>query len=70
MAKWIKQAEKVVSIDGCFLRCQGRILENLVDKQKLVQFDALSHYRKYTDRFGIDAVPEEDRVQTARSAAE
>ncbi len=70
MAKWVTQAEKVVLIDGCFLRCQGRILENLVEKSRLVQFDALSHYRKYTDRFDIDSVPEEERLQTARSVAE
>ncbi len=69
MAKWVKQAEKVVLVDGCFLRCQGRILENLVDNQRLVQFDALSHYKKYTDRFDIDSVTEEERLQTARSVA-
>lgn len=57
-------------IDGCFLRCHGRILGNLVEKPRLVQFDALSHYRKYTDRFDIDAVPEAERLQTARSVAE
>ncbi len=70
MAKWVKQAVKVVLIDGCFLRCHGRILENLVEKSRLVQFDALSHYGKYTDRFDIDAVPEEERHQVARSVAE
>ncbi len=70
MAKWVKQAEKVVLIDGCFLRCQGRILENLIDGQRLVQFDALSHYKKYTDRFDIDSVPEEERLLTARSVAD
>ena len=70
MAKWVKQAEKVVLIDGCFLRCQGRMLENLVDNRKLVQFDALSHYKKYTDRFDIDSVPEEERLQTAKSVAD
>ncbi len=70
MAKWVRQAEKVVLIDGCFLRCQGRILENLVGKSRLVQFDALSHYKKYTDKFDIDSVPEEERLQTARSVAE
>ena len=70
MAKWVRQAEKVVLIDGCFLRCQGRILENLVEKSRLVQFDALSHYKKYTDKFDIDSVPEEERLRTARSVAE
>ena len=29
IAQWMKTAEKVVLIDGCFLRCQGRIIENI-----------------------------------------
>lgn len=38
IARWIKTAEKVVLIDGCFLRCHGRIFENIIDEQKLIQF--------------------------------
>jgi uncharacterized metal-binding protein len=70
LAQWIKKAGKVVLIDGCFLRCHGRILENLVGKENLVQFDALSYYRKYTDRFDIESVPEEERRETARQVAD
>lgn len=70
MTEWIKKSEKIVLIDGCFLRCHGRILENLVGKDNLVQIDALSIYRKYTDRFDIDSVPEEERKQTAREVAD
>ncbi len=70
MAQWMKQSDKVVLIDGCFLRCHGRILENLIGEENLVQFDALSYYKKYTDRFDIDSVPEEEREQTARLVAE
>ncbi len=69
MAQWVKKAEKVVLIDGCFLRCHGRILENLVEKEKLIQFDALSFYKKYTDRFDIDSVPEAERNQVAHDVA-
>ncbi len=57
-------------IDGCFLRCHGRVLENLVGKENLVQFDALSFYGKYTDRFDIDSVPESERKETARQMAD
>ena len=46
MAQWAKNAKNVILIDGCFLRCHGRIMENLIDKDKLIQFDALSHYKK------------------------
>jgi uncharacterized metal-binding protein len=70
IAKWIGTAEKIVLIDGCFLRCHGRVLENLVDKDKLVQFDAHSYYRKYNENFDIDEVPETERNQTARLVAD
>lgn len=70
MADWVKNAKKVVLIDGCFLRCHGRIVEHMIDKNKLVQFDALSHYKKYTDLFDIDAVPEKKIKEVARDVAE
>ena len=70
IAQWIKNTGKIVLIDGCFLRCHGRILENLLGEENLVQFDALSIYRKYTDRFDIDSVPEEERKETARLVAD
>ncbi len=70
IAQWISKSGKIVLIDGCFLRCHGRILENLVGKDHLVQFDALSFYGKYTDRFDIDSVPEQERKETARIVAE
>ena len=70
LAQWIRDAGKVVLIDGCFLRCHGRILENLLGKENLVQFDALSLYGKYTDRFDIDSVPETERKETARNVAD
>jgi len=70
IANWIKKSDKVVLIDGCFLRCHGRILENMLRKENLIQFDALSFYKKYTDRFDIDSVPEEERKETAQKVAD
>lgn len=70
MAKWVKQAERVVLIDGCGLRCHGRILENLLNKTTLTQFNALAVYKKYTDVFDIDDVPEEECLQAARQVAD
>ena len=70
LAQWIKNTGKIVLIDGCFLRCHGRILENLIGAENLIQFDALSIYRKYTDRFDIDSVPEGERRETARQVAD
>jgi len=70
IARWIKTAQKVVLIDGCFLRCHGRIIENIIEEDKLIQFDALSHYNRYTDIFDYEDVPEEERKEVARSVAD
>jgi uncharacterized metal-binding protein len=70
MARWVEGADKVVMIDGCFLKCMGRVLNNLVDKEKIVQIDALSLYHKYTDVFYMEDVPEAERIETARQVAD
>ena len=70
MACWVRSAEKVVMIDGCFLKCHGRVLDNLVGAEKVVHVDALPLYKKYTDVFAVDDVPEEDRRATAREVAD
>ncbi len=70
MTRWVKEADKVVMIDGCFLKCIGRVLNNLVDEEKIVHFDALSLYHKYTDVFDMDDVPEAERIDTAKHVAD
>lgn len=70
MARWVKEADQVVMIDGCFLKCIGRILNNHVDQEKIIQIDALSLYHKYTDIFDMEAVPEAERIETARQVAD
>ena len=70
MAQWVQQAEKVMVIDGCFLRCRGRIIENLLEKDKLIQFDALSVYKKHSNIFNIDDVQFQDRQQAAEQVSE
>jgi len=70
IAQWVETADKVVLIDGCFIRCFGRILGHLIEEEKLIQFDALSHYKKYTDVFDIDAVPEAERNEVAQNVAD
>jgi hypothetical protein len=69
MARWVKDAEKTVMIDGCFLRCHGRVLNKLIGSDKVVQFDALPFYKKYTDVFSMDDVPEPGRNGVARQVA-
>src|SRR5512147_1144089 len=39
MARWVKGADKSVMIDGCFLKCHGRVLKNLIGEEKMVQID-------------------------------
>lgn len=70
MTRWVKEADKVVMVDGCFLKCIGRILNNLVDKEKIVHIDALSLYHKYTDLFDMEDIPEAERIETARQVAD
>jgi uncharacterized metal-binding protein len=70
MTRWVKEADKVVMIDGCFLKCLGRVLNNLVDEEKIVHIDALQLYKKYTDLFDMEDVPETERIETARQVAD
>ncbi len=70
MARWVRNSPRVIVIDGCFLKCHGRILESIVDAKSLVEFDAYSFYKKYADYFEIDSVPEEERKNTARQVAD
>ena len=70
MASWVKRAEKNVMIDGCFLKCHGRILKKFVGEEKVVHIDALPLYKKYTDIFLMDEVSEEERKAVAREVAD
>jgi uncharacterized metal-binding protein len=70
MAAWVKGAEKSVMIDGCFLKCHGRVLTKLVGDEKVIQFDTHPLYNKYNDVFLMEDVPEEERKAVARNVAE
>ena len=70
MATWVKQSDQIVMIDGCFLRCIGRVMNNVANKESIVHFDALSLHKKYSQVFHMDDVPESERRETAELAAE
>ena len=70
MASWVRGADRVVMIDGCFLGCHGRVLKKLIDEDKVVHIDALPLYKKYTDVFLMDDVPEDERKAVARQVAD
>ena len=70
MARWVKSAEKSVVIDGCFLKCHGRVMSGLIGPERLIEIDALPLHRKYTDVFLMEDVPETERKAVARSVAD
>ena len=70
MARWVKGANETIVIDGCFLKCHGRVLKKLIGEAKVVHIDALPLYKKYTDIFLMDDVPEQERKAVAREVAD
>ncbi len=70
MTAWVQEAEKVVVIDGCFLKCIGRIAENVVDKEKIVWIDTNPIHKQFSDIFLYTDVPEETREEVARDVAD
>lgn len=70
MAAWVKSAERVLVIDGCFLECHGRPLRGLIGEGRVVQIDALPFHRKYGDLFSMDDVPEQELEAVARQVAD
>jgi len=59
-----------VMIDGCFLKCHGRVLKKLIGEEKVFHIDALPLHEKYSDIFLMDDVPEEERKKVARQVAD
>ena len=70
MGRWVKAAEKTIMIDGCFLKCNGRILKGLIGEKRMIHIDALPLYGKYTNIFLMDDVPEAERKAVARQVAD
>lgn len=70
MRRWVQSADRSIMIDGCSLQCHGRVLRKIVPEEKVAHFDALRFYRKYTDVFLMDDVPEAERNAMARKVAD
>jgi len=70
MARWVGDADKVIMIDGCFLRCVGRLMGSIANPEAVVQIDALKLHKKYSKIFHMDDVPESERKETAQQTAE
>ncbi len=70
MTRWVKEADQAIMIDGCFLKCHGRILKKLIGEEKMIHIDALPLYKKYSDVFLYTDVPEVERTEVARQVAD
>ncbi len=70
MARWVKDADKVVMIDGCFLKCLGRVLNDFIEEEKIIHIDALPLHKKYGDVFLYTNVPEAERREVAGQVAD
>ena len=70
MTDWVKDADKVVMLDGCFLKCLGRVLKNFIDAEKIIHIDALPLHKKYGDVFLYTDVPEAEREEVAGQVAD
>lgn len=69
MASWIRQASTVLMIDGCFLSCHGRVLENLVPGGRLIQINAHAIHKMHADSFSSEGIPDEEMAQLAEEVA-
>ncbi len=70
MKRWLMGADKVVMIDGCFLKCLGRVLKNIVDEERIIHIDSLPLHRKFGDVFLYTEVPEAERNEVAQQVAD
>ncbi len=70
MARWAKEADQAIVIEGCFLKCHSRILKRLLDERKMIDIDILPLHRKYADIYLMDDVPEAERKDVARQVAD
>ncbi len=70
MARWVKDANRVVMIDGCFLKCLGRVLKNFIDEERMIHIDSLPLHHKYGDKFLYTDVPEAERTEVALEVAD
>lgn len=70
MSRWVREAERVLVVDGCFLRCHGRVVDQLVASERVIHIDAHRIHRRFADAFAPDEVPEPERTAAARQVAD
>lgn len=55
----VRNAQRVVAIEGCFIRCASRMMQGVLDDLKPELIIADSLYELEGDIFGVDELPEE-----------
>lgn len=67
--RWIASAERAVMIEGCFLKCQAKLLDMLAGEDKLVHLVAFPLDKRYAHAFHDDALSEIEIDRLARAVA-
>lgn len=70
MTRWVTEADKIVMIDGCFLKCDGGVLKALAGEDRLLHIVALPLDKNYSHAFLSDNVPDADLEEAARQVAD
>lgn len=70
MSKWVREADRVLMIDGCFLQCHGRVLRSFVPPERVMHIDAHRIHRQFNEAFSPGEVPESEWNAAARRVAD
>ncbi len=70
MTSWTKEADKFIMIDGCFLKCHGRVIANLIDPDKMIHINAHSIHQQYGEVFSYDDIPDSEMNRLAKLVAD
>lgn len=65
----VREAERVLMIDGCFLRCHQRVLKVLIPAERVFLIDAHRIRGSFADAFSRGEVSEVERKDAAARAA-
>jgi uncharacterized metal-binding protein len=65
----VKNAKRVIALEGCFIRCASRMMKGDVDgmEAEVIETDDLFYFD--TDLFGINEMPEEEITAHATEVA-
>jgi len=68
--RWIAGAERAVMIEGCFLRCQAKVVDLLAGEDKLVHLVAFPLDKRHAHAFQDETLTEGEIDRLARQVAD